>query len=45
MRGSQSKWELAEIDYGIIPAHAGLTLINVKYGYMRRDHPRACGAH
>ena len=30
---------------GIIPAHAGLTPTRCRGGSLRRDHPRACGAH
>ena len=30
---------------GIIPAHAGLTLVRHAAGILARDHPRACGAH
>ena len=30
---------------GIIPAGAGLTLIEISYHISCRDHPRRCGAH
>ena len=30
---------------GIIPAHAGLTILDGVCVERERDHPRACGAH
>ena len=45
MRGSLGAISDGGLDFGIIPAHAGLTYSR----YWRRsrawDHPRACGAH
>ena len=45
MRGSRP----IDIDllagFGIIPAHAGLTLVMTCRAKSIRDHPRACGAH
>ena len=45
MRGSQ--WDGCHWDApdGIIPAHAGLTILKTSYKLTTRDHPRACGAH
>ena len=45
MRGSLSLVAAACALFGIIPAHAGLTLIHHLVSSFRRDHPRACGAH
>ena len=45
MRGSRIQWLQKLRIVGIIPAHAGLTLLGLDAWYRRRDHPRACGAH
>ena len=45
MRGSQLVKESAHKYDGIIPAHAGLTRIDITFNIMDWDHPRACGAH
>ena len=45
MRGSHYAPIFKADESGIIPAHAGLTN-EPSYSYhVRRDHPRACGAH
>ena len=45
MRGSRSLFMVKNMQLGIIPAHAGLTLVNELIPHRYRDHPRACGAH
>ena len=45
MRGSHSTIFTFPAPPGIIPAHAGLTLIKRGDLDKMRDHPRACGAH
>ena len=45
MRGSLLPATVAVFPEGIIPAHAGLTLIKRGDLDKMRDHPRACGAH
>ena len=45
MRGSLSIMGVSTIPIGIIPAHAGLTSLRHALNLLRRDHPRACGAH
>ena len=45
MRGSLASEVLAYSALGIIPAHAGLTLVRHSRTAASRDHPRACGAH
>ena len=45
MRGSLVDTKLALIVPGIIPAHAGLTYADEDIMRVKRDHPRACGAH
>ena len=45
MRGSLLEDDLAEHAPGIIPAHAGLTSVDIVYAALDWDHPRACGAH
>ena len=45
MRGSHSTIFTVPAPPGIIPAHAGLTLIKRGDLDKMRDHPRACGAH
>ena len=45
MRGSQSHCDAVAIATGIIPAHAGLTAMQLTAAIESRDHPRACGAH
>ena len=45
MRGSRFINILVRVYFGIIPAHAGLTESILIISSMRRDHPRACGAH
>ena len=45
MRGSLGRWKDCRGPAGIIPAHAGLTLVNQAGQRHGRDHPRACGAH
>ena len=45
MRGSRKLMEIPLVDHGIIPAHAGLTLIPKHDRLCPWDHPRACGAH
>ena len=45
MRGSQVHPEIALILHGIIPAHAGLTILSASHIRCPWDHPRACGAH
>ncbi len=45
MRGSlTSRMSFGDV-MGIIPAHAGLTLLSASLAALKRDHPRACGAH
>ena len=45
MRGSPDEDVDTTPPPGIIPAHAGLTLIFSMCVISGRDHPRACGAH
>ena len=45
MRGSLGHWPQGQLRQGIIPAHAGLTLVTLYISSSHRDHPRACGAH
>ena len=45
MRGSRELSCHPTIDFGIIPAHAGLTNTAGIYSVTAWDHPRACGAH
>ena len=45
MRGSLIMKDLTFVRYGIIPAHAGLTISGVLPEFLAWDHPRACGAH
>ena len=45
MRGSRFKNYIQNLDVGIIPAHAGLTVCLSWPHWPRKDHPRACGAH
>ncbi len=45
MRGSRWCLQLLVQIHGIIPAHAGLTVLLRGITTARRDHPRACGAH
>ena len=45
MRGSRTHRIPLLSQVGIIPAHAGLTARKSRRFTIRRDHPRACGAH
>ena len=45
MRGSRAMSEPGKYQAGIIPAHAGLTDLDVDIMACHGDHPRACGAH
>ena len=45
MRGSLTKKIYFNDEFGIIPAHAGLTYHMFSGKNLQRDHPRACGAH
>ena len=45
MRGSLRFYPNVASTIGIIPAHAGLTLLQNPNVPNKRDHPRACGAH
>ena len=45
MRGSHGDERFKDSSYGIIPAHAGLTLKYYWNASAFWDHPRACGAH
>ena len=45
MRGSLAQLVAYMGTPGIIPAHAGLTVIRSTFSRSRKDHPRACGAH
>ena len=45
MRGSPSCVKQQNHDLGIIPAHAGLTMMIARFLINNGDHPRACGAH
>ena len=45
MRGSRREDIKGRAAEGIIPAHAGLTLLLFINRCVPRDHPRACGAH
>ena len=43
MRGKPKGVELFRCNLGLIPAHAGKTLVDVLEVPARRAHPRACG--
>ena len=45
MRGSPRSSLTSPRSVGIIPAHAGLTILHAINSPSSRDHPRACGAH
>ena len=45
MRGSLYAQKVEMDEFGIIPAHAGLTRAASQSALGVRDHPRACGAH
>ena len=45
MRGSHYAIPYIILLYGIIPAHAGLTMIGEEPARKKGEHPRACGAH
>ena len=45
MRGSHYYQSLWRDEDGIIPAHAGLTILHHPDSVLLWDHPRACGAH
>ena len=45
MRGSHGMKIYEGSEFGIIPAHAGLTRCHSPCCRRPRDHPRACGAH
>ena len=45
MRGSHGSGNISINTTGIIPAHAGLTLVFDRTVVPAGDHPRACGAH
>ena len=45
MRGSLEHTGVRLVVPGIIPAHAGLTILRITAVCCARDHPRACGAH
>ena len=45
MRGSLTVAPGTTVLDGIIPAHAGLTVISLDLEMLAGDHPRACGAH
>ena len=45
MRGSPVTKDNGCVTEGIIPAHAGLTLMSCHTHSAHWDHPRACGAH
>ena len=45
MRGSRSGRHIRLATGGIIPAHAGLTMLYTPAVCYPWDHPRACGAH
>ena len=45
MRGSLLLSLCRLVAAGIIPAHAGLTFLDVSVDGKGKDHPRACGAH
>ena len=45
MRGSPKSSSQTHLRTGIIPAHAGLTIMCILIPIQLRDHPRACGAH
>ena len=45
MRGTRPIGKIADIDTGIIPAHAGNTAGTRNLLSWRWDHPRACGEH
>ena len=45
MRGTLAYRRGVIEDIGIIPAHAGNTLLSHSVSFALRDHPRACGEH
>ena len=45
MRGSLDIRPPYQREFGIIPAHAGLTIFMKSIKMTTGDHPRACGAH
>ena len=45
MRGTQGQIGAHLCGVGIIPAHAGNTLVSFMTIRVKRDHPRACGEH
>ena len=45
MRGSHDARAFKPRETGIIPAHAGLTILQERRLVCIGDHPRACGAH
>ena len=45
MRGTRDGQRTDHRRRGIIPAHAGNTMIRLGLGRRRRDHPRTCGEH
>ena len=45
MRGTHGEDEGLYIVLGIIPAHAGNTIMIFNKKFRKRDHPRACGEH
>ena len=45
MRGTHAERPCCRLWFGIIPAHAGNTLLMPSRRYPAKDHPRACGEH
>ena len=45
MRGTRTRKMLETMITGIIPAHAGNTVMLCTDDTVKRDHPRACGEH
>ena len=45
MRGTLQSGRVHFVDFGIIPAYAGNTIIHNSYPLIHRDHPRVCGEH
>ena len=45
MRGTRSWCRTSDVRRGIIPAHAGNTILRLRLGTCAGDHPRACGEH
>ena len=45
MRGTRIIYAKEIHQFGIIPAHAGNTLVSNGWEAQNRDHPRACGEH